>query len=63
MAHSHRTNHAEQTRDLHTYLNWRNANNRHPDVLAAQRRERARVRSEKGLRWGGRARSDLTLAT
>jgi transposase len=27
---------------------------RHPDVLAAQRRERARIRSEKGIRWGGR---------
>lgn len=25
-----------------------------PDVLAAQRRERARVRSEKGIRRGGR---------
>lgn len=25
-----------------------------PDVLAAQRRERARIRSEKGARWGGR---------
>ncbi|MET7622653.1 hypothetical protein [Streptomyces sp. NPDC005408] len=24
------------------------------DVLAAQRRERAHIRSEKGLRWGGR---------
>jgi len=33
---------------------WRNANNRHPDVIAAQRRERARIRSEKGLRLGGR---------
>lgn len=62
MAHSHRAHHAEQTRDLHAYLTWRNANNRHPDVLAAQRRERARVRSEKGLRWGGRARSELALA-
>lgn len=39
---------------LHAYLRWRNANNRHPDVIAAQRRERARIRSEKGLRWGGR---------
>ena len=29
------------------------AANRHPDVLAGQRRERARVRSEKGIRWGG----------
>ncbi len=27
---------------------------RHPDVLAAQRRERVRVRSKKGIRWGGR---------
>ncbi|WRZ96350.1 hypothetical protein OHB54_41275 [Streptomyces sp. NBC_01007] len=25
-----------------------------PDVLAAQRRERARIRGEKGVRWGGR---------
>jgi hypothetical protein len=33
---------------------WRNANARHPDVLAAQRRERARIRSEKRIRWGGR---------
>ncbi|GHG83809.1 hypothetical protein GCM10018779_67170 [Streptomyces griseocarneus] len=30
------------------------ANARHPDVLAAQRKERARIRSEKGIRWGGR---------
>lgn len=62
MAHSHRAHHAEQTRDLHAYLTWRNAHNRHPDVLTAQRRERARVRSEKGLRWGKRARDDLALA-
>ncbi len=26
----------------------------HPDVLAAQRKERARIRSERGIRWGGR---------
>jgi len=62
MAHSHRAHHAEQTRDLHAYLTWRNTNARHPDVLAAQRRERARVRSEKGVRWGGRARNSLALA-
>lgn len=49
MARSHRAHHAERTRDLHAYLTWRNANNRHPDVLTAQRRERARIRSEKGL--------------
>lgn len=40
---------------LHAYLRWRNANSRHPDVLAAQRRERARIRGEKGVRWGGRS--------
>lgn len=49
---SHHRNHSVQTRDA--YLRWRNANARHPDVLAAQRRERARIRSEKGIRWGGR---------
>jgi len=42
LANSNHPNHTVQTRALH------------PDVLAAQRRERARVRSEKGLRWGGR---------
>ncbi|WP_017578580.1 IS630 family transposase [Nocardiopsis kunsanensis] len=54
IANSHHPNHTVQTRALHAYLRWRNANARDPDVLAAQRRERARVRSEKGLRWGGR---------
>ncbi|SEM63705.1 DDE superfamily endonuclease [Streptacidiphilus jiangxiensis] len=48
------SNHPVQTRALHAYLRWRNKNARHPDVLAAQRRERARVRREKGIRWGGR---------
>ncbi|MQA96002.1 MAG: integrase, partial [Streptosporangiales bacterium] len=27
-------------------------NARHPDVLAAQRRERARIRSQRQQRWG-----------
>lgn len=54
LANSNRPNHAVQTRELHRCLRWRNQNARHPDVLAAQRRERARVRSEKGIRWGGR---------
>jgi transposase len=54
LANSQHPNHTAQTRALHAYLRWRNANARHPDVLAAQRRERARVRSEKGIRWGGR---------
>ena len=29
---------------IHAYLRWRNSNAKHPDVLAAQRRERARRR-------------------
>ncbi|MGW2765989.1 transposase, partial [Streptomyces sp. NPDC001275] len=54
LANSHHRSHPTQTQALHRYLRWRNANARHPDVLAAQRKERARIRSEKGIRWGGR---------
>jgi transposase len=46
------TDHVELTHRLHAYLRWRNANARHPYVLAAQRRERARVRSERRRLWG-----------
>ncbi|MCT9935419.1 IS630 family transposase [Planotetraspora sp. A-T 1434] len=59
LANSDHPNHTVQTRALHAYLRWRNANARHPDILSAQRRERARVRSEKGIRWGGRPLSDV----
>ncbi|CAM3685719.1 hypothetical protein KIPE111705_20535 [Kibdelosporangium persicum] len=52
LANSQHPNHTVQTRALHAYLRWRNANARHPEVLAAQRRERARIRSEKHIRWG-----------
>ena len=45
-------NHTVLARKLQAYLRWRNANARHPDVLAAQRRERARARSERQRRWG-----------
>jgi hypothetical protein len=44
--------HVVLARDLQAYLRWRNANARHPDVIAAQRKERARVRSERHQRWG-----------
>jgi hypothetical protein len=44
--------HAVLARRLQAYLRWRNANSRHPDVLAAQRRERARIRSQRQQRWG-----------
>jgi hypothetical protein len=45
-------NHTVLARKLRGYLRWRNANARHPAVLAAQRHERARVRSQRQRRWG-----------
>lgn len=55
VANCNHRNHTAQTRALHAYLRWRNKNARHPDVLAAQRKERTHIRSEKGIRWGGRS--------
>jgi len=52
MANSDHPNHPALARRMHAYLRWRNANARDPRVLDAQRRERARVRSEKGHHWG-----------
>lgn len=49
---SNHPNHIVLTRRLHAHLRWRNDNARAPELLAAQRRERARVRAEKGRRWG-----------
>lgn len=54
LANSEHPNHTVQTRAPHRYLRWRDTNARHRDVPAAQRRERARIRSEQGIRWGGR---------
>ncbi|BBJ42432.1 hypothetical protein SSPO_051500 [Streptomyces antimycoticus] len=45
-------NHPAPARQLQDYPRWRKAHARHPDVLAAQRRERARVRSERQQRRG-----------
>lgn len=52
LANSTYRNHVALTRALHAHLRWRNAHARHPDVLAAERRERARIRSEQHHRWG-----------
>lgn len=52
MGNSNHPNHTVLARRLHAYPRWRNANARHPDILAAQRRERARIRSERQQRWG-----------
>jgi hypothetical protein len=50
--HPDHPDHPALARKLQAYLRWRNANARHPDVLAAQRRERARIRSERRQRRG-----------
>jgi transposase len=52
IAGSNHANHVVLTRALHKHLRWRNAHARHPDLLAAQRRERARIRGERHRRWG-----------
>ena len=52
MGNSDYPNHTALARRLQDYLRWRNAHARHPDALAAQRRERARIRSERQQRWG-----------
>jgi transposase len=52
LANSEYTSHVELTRALHAHLRWRNDHARDPELLAAQRRERARVRSERHRRWG-----------
>ena len=49
---SNHRNHTVLAAAMQNYLRWRNKNARHSDVLAAQRRERARVRSERQQRWG-----------
>ena len=52
MGGSDHRNHPALARKLQACLRWRNAHARHPGVLAAQRRERARIRSERQQRWG-----------
>lgn len=62
IAKSNHPNHTVQTGALHAYPRRRNANTRHRDVLAAERRERARIRSEQGIRWGARPLSATARA-
>jgi hypothetical protein len=52
MGGSDHRNHPALARKLQACLRRRNARARHPGVLAAQRRERARIRSERQQRWG-----------
>ncbi|CCH33442.1 hypothetical protein BN6_61910 [Saccharothrix espanaensis DSM 44229] len=52
IANSVHPNHPVPAGELQRHLRWCNANARHPDNLHAQRRERARIRSEHHQRWG-----------
>lgn len=52
IANSDHRNHPALARAIRNYVRWRNAHTRDPDVLAAQRRHAARLRSEKQRRWG-----------
>jgi hypothetical protein len=52
MGGSDHRNHPAPARKLQACLRWRNAHARHPGVLAAQRRERARIRSDRPQRRG-----------
>jgi hypothetical protein len=45
-------NHLLLARHIQAYLRWRNAHPRGPNVPAGQRRERARIRSERHQHWG-----------
>jgi hypothetical protein len=47
--------HTALARKLQGYPRRRNAHARHPGVLAAQRRERGRIRSERQQRWAARS--------
>ena len=52
MGGSDHPDHTVLARRLQDYLRWRHARARHPGVLAAQHRERARIRSERQQRRG-----------
>ena len=54
LANSYPRSHRALSRALHKHCRWRNENARHPAILEAERKERARVRSESGRRWGQR---------
>ncbi len=49
---SDHVNHTVLTRRLHSYLQWRNANARDPEILRLERKRRAEIRAEQQRRWG-----------
>lgn len=49
---SDHVNHTVLTRRIQSYLRWRNANARDPQILRLQRKRRAEIRAEQQRRWG-----------
>ena len=52
IANSDHADHAALGQALRRYLRWRNSHTRDPRLLEAERRHRARIRSEQQRRWG-----------
>ena len=52
LANSDHPDHPALAKAIRAYLRWRNANTRDPKILEAERRHRARIRSEQQRRWG-----------
>ncbi len=52
LAASDHPDHATLGRAIRSYLRWRNSHTRDPELLEAERRHRARIRSEQQRRWG-----------
>lgn len=52
LSNSDHANHPALARAIRSYLRWRNSHTRDPRVLDAERRHRAKIRSEHQRRWG-----------
>jgi transposase len=52
IANSDHPNHPTLSRAIRKYVRWRNTHTRDPRVLEAERRHRAKIRSETQRRWG-----------
>lgn len=52
LANSDHQDHPALTKAIRAYLRWRNTHTRDPELLEAQRRHRAKIRSEQQRRWG-----------
>jgi len=52
LANSDHSDHPTLTKAIRGYLRWRNAHTKDPELLEAERRHRAKIRSEQQRRWG-----------